>query len=172
MRNKLLYQDTTRYKIVYSAIFFLSAITVLMIFSVPVLAEGNRFSSDIAGFIKVCFWPVCHQIFERSFKIFNHSLAVCSRCTGIYTGFLTGVILFPFIRGLRKGFCLHRNILLMAIVLLGVDVFLNWLELLHTGLLIHSITGFLSGIVVVFFVIPGIFELSDILVKKVRINYG
>lgn len=41
------------------------------------------------------FDPVCHQLAARSFHLWGEPLAVCHRCTGLYLGFLLGVVLWP-----------------------------------------------------------------------------
>src|ERR671913_225429 len=43
------------------------------------------------------FHAVCHQIAERSFHVDGHALAVCSRCTGIYAGFMLSALLYPLV---------------------------------------------------------------------------
>ncbi len=43
---------------------------------------------------KAVFSHVCHQQPVRSFAIQGVPLAVCSRCTGIYSGLFLGVVLF------------------------------------------------------------------------------
>ena len=39
---------------------------------------------------------VCHQQLDRTFFIHGIPLAVCSRCTGIYTGLFFGLLFFSF----------------------------------------------------------------------------
>lgn len=41
------------------------------------------------------FTSLCHQIPARSFTLNGQPMAVCSRCLGIYTGFVFGWILLP-----------------------------------------------------------------------------
>ena len=36
----------------------------------------------------------CHQMEERSFKIKGYQFPVCSRCTGILTGQIIGIIIY------------------------------------------------------------------------------
>ena len=36
----------------------------------------------------------CHQIEDRSFKIKGYQFPVCSRCTGILTGQILGIIIY------------------------------------------------------------------------------
>lgn len=38
--------------------------------------------------------PTCHQRAERSFRIGNFQMPVCSRCQGVYTGYIIGLFFF------------------------------------------------------------------------------
>ncbi len=66
-----------------------------LIFLAPFLKNKSLFLGD---FIYALFSSTCHQIPERCFLLSGHHLAVCTRCLGIYTGFLIGTIFFPFSR--------------------------------------------------------------------------
>lgn len=50
-----------------------------------------------APLLYAVFDPVCHQIAERSFHLWNEPLAVCHRCTGLYLGFTLGILIWPFL---------------------------------------------------------------------------
>ena len=49
--------------------------------------------SWLARLVYGCCTHICHQYDSRSLHLFGHPLAVCGRCTGIYAGFLAGVVL-------------------------------------------------------------------------------
>jgi uncharacterized membrane protein len=51
--------------------------------------------SWLAPLLYVVFDPVCHQISERSFHLWNEPFAVCHRCTGLYLGMALGIALWP-----------------------------------------------------------------------------
>src|SRR5699024_9330561 len=73
------------------------------------------------------FHGLCHQIPERSFWINGQPMAVCSRCFGIYAGFLAGLISAFFIgASIKKG--LPKKILLIVLILNIVDVIGNALN--------------------------------------------
>lgn len=38
--------------------------------------------------------PTCHQRADRSFSIGKYQMPVCSRCFGVYTGYLIGLFFF------------------------------------------------------------------------------
>src|SRR5688572_31637307 len=69
-------------------IWLISTIVVFAIVSLiaiaPLTAETH---GQLATSIYGGFAVVCHQLAERSYFIFGHKLAVCSRCTGLYAGF-------------------------------------------------------------------------------------
>lgn len=153
-------------------ILFLSLINLGMIFSVPVLSDKGNIYSFTAGLIKFFYAPLCHQIQERSFVLLNHSLPVCSRCTGIYIGFFLGTVIFPFMKSNLNDVYPSRNLLLLAFIPMSLDVGLKWFFQVDTGLLVHSVTGGVFSIIFSFYVIPGIMELSDLLTKKGEMNYG
>lgn len=80
----------------YYWIFLIGAIIWLSaIIGYPFLLKIH---SSLAPFIHLSFSFVCHQKEERCFFINDVPLPVCSRCTGIYTGFLAGVFFFPILR--------------------------------------------------------------------------
>ncbi len=171
-RNNRVFLYKIQYRGVYLFILFLSLFSVGMIFSTPILLDHGKIYSFIAGLIKLFFTPLCHQIPERSFYLFGHPLPVCSRCTGIYMGFFIGSVLFPFIKIKINDVYPPKNILLIAVMPMGLDVLLNWINILDTGLLIHFITGFIFSIIFSFYAIPGVMELSDLLIKKEEVSYG
>src|SRR5688572_32034957 len=84
-------------------IWLISTIVVFAIVSLiaiaPLTAETH---GQLATSIYGGFAVVCHQLAERSYFIFAHKLAVCSRCTGLYAGFALTVLLYPLLRPLRS----------------------------------------------------------------------
>ena len=140
----------------------ISALTVLGISSLiivaPVAAAGAH--GALAQGIYGAFGTLCHQMPERSYFIAGYKFAVCSRCTGLYAGFAFTLLLYPFIRSLRTTVTPPRSLLLLAAIPLLIDfsvtLFGFW-ENTHTSRLL---TGALLGSVTVFYVMPGIAELS------------
>lgn len=134
------------------------AVLVSLIAVAPVAAASGY--SDVAQGIYRAFSTLCHQLPERSYFIGGHKLAVCSRCTGIYAGFAFTLLVYPVIRSLKNTATPPRNLLLLAALPLAIDFSLTFFgvwENTHTSRLV---TGALLGSVVVFYVMPGIIELS------------
>lgn len=129
-----------------------------LIIAAPVAIAGGH--SAIAFNIYLPFSYLCHQIPARSFYFAEHPLAVCSRCTGIYAGFLLGVIVYPIVRSLRSTETPERKWLFIAALPLAIDFFLEFLGIWQNTHSSRFFTGALLGSVVVFYVLPGLLELS------------
>ncbi len=144
---------------------FLSAIIIWcsLILVAPLLAKfEHRFS---AGLIYLFFSKICHQIPERSFFIFGKQLAVCSRCTGLYFGFLLGAILYPLIYKLNRIRILSRKYLFIAVIPITIDILIRIFQIAENTFTSRLITGLILGTTTIIFVVPGILSLK---IKKER----
>jgi uncharacterized membrane protein len=106
------------------------------------------------------FSYVCHQIPERSFFIAGHSFAVCSRCTGLYAGFTAATVFYPVVRSLRQTETPPRKWLFIAAAPLAIDFVLGYLGIWDNTHYSRFASGALLGAVAVFYVIPGLMDLS------------
>ncbi|MEW5805963.1 MAG: DUF2085 domain-containing protein [Acidobacteriota bacterium] len=130
---------------------------VLLIFSAPLFAylEYGKLSS----FNYLLFSSLCHQIQERAFSLFGHPCAVCARCTGIYIGFLVGVSLFSILWRRRRDDIPEEWILYLSTVPVILDFFLNVRGVYSSIALLRFATGFLPGLLLPFYIIPGVCEI-------------
>ena len=106
------------------------------------------------------FSYVCHQIPERSLFIAEHQFAVCARCTGLYAGFTVAAIAYPLVRSLRHTETPKRKWLFIAAAPLAIDFALGFFGIWHNTHFSRFSTGALLGAVTVFYVMPGLLELS------------
>jgi uncharacterized membrane protein len=141
---------------------FISTAIVVFLVSLIVVAPLAAASghNELAAVIYHAFSPLCHQRPDRSYFIAGYQFAVCSRCTGLYAGFAFTLLLYPLIRSLKTTAMPPRSLLLLAALPLAIDfsvTFFGFWQNTHTSRLL---TGALLGSVTVFYVMPGIVELS------------
>jgi len=139
-----------------SAAIVVSLVSLILV--APLAAASGH--NEIAGAIYRGFSVLCHQRPDRSYFIDGHEFGVCSRCTGIYFGFALTLLAYPLLRSLRTTTTPARKWLLLAALPLVIDFSLTFFgvwENTHTSRLV---TGLLLGSVAVFYVMPGIADLS------------
>ena len=134
------------------------AALVSLIVMAPVAAATGH--NGVAFAIYQAFAPLCHQLPERSYFIDGHKFAVCSRCTGIYAGFAFTLLLYPLVRSLRSVATPPRSLLILAVLPLAIDFSLTFFGIWENTHTSRLITGALLGSVAVFYVMPGIIDLS------------
>jgi len=139
-----------------------SAATVMALVSLivlaPLAAAGGY--NGVAFAIYRAFGTLCHQIPARSYFIDGHKLAVCSRCTGIYAGFGFTLLVYPLVRSLRNTGTPPRSLLILAALPLAIDFSLTYFGIWENTHTSRMLTGLLLGSVAVFYVMPGIVDLS------------
>jgi uncharacterized membrane protein len=144
-------------------IFWLISVVVVLsvislIFVAPVaMASGH---ADVAKGIYGAFAIFCHQLPERSYFIDGHQFAVCSRCTGIYGGFALILLLYPIVRSLKNPVTPPATWLLFAAIPLAIDFSVNFFGFWQNTHTSRLLTGAILGGAVVFYVMPGIIDLS------------
>lgn len=130
-----------------------------LIIGAPIIVSYGH--GHVADFIYHVFSPFCHQIPERSYFIFGHKFAVCSRCFGIYAGFTSDLLLYPAFRPLTLRYTPERKWLVLASIPMGLDFALGSFHLWSNTFLSRTITGGLFGFVSVLYILPGIIDLSS-----------
>ena len=148
--------------IVYAALMALSVLWMALILVAPWLVAERHFMASTI--IYQGFSAVCHQIPERSFYFHGYPMGVCSRCAGIYAGFIIGLLLYPFLRDLREERFPPRWILIGAAVPTTIDFAGGVVGLFANSFLSRALTGVLFGAVAAFYVTPGfVSALNDII---------
>jgi uncharacterized membrane protein len=143
--------------------FWLISVTVVsflvaLIFVAPLAAAGGHPAG--AEVIYRAFGIFCHQRPDRSYFIEGHKLGVCARCTGLYAGFAITLLLYPLIRSLRIAANPPRIYLILAALPLAIDFSLTFFGIWENTHTSRLLTGVLLGSVAVFYVMPGIVDLS------------
>ncbi len=142
----------------WAAIFFIALSWVLLIISAPIARVYG-----FPGFSDSIYWfysHLCHQISDRSFHVHEYPFAVCARCFGFYSGFLLGLILYPFHRMLDNTNPPPRIWLFLAMVPIGIDWSLGFFEIWENSHLSRTITGGILGIACAVFIVPAVVEIS------------
>jgi len=134
------------------------AALVSLILVAPLAAAGGH--TGVAYAIYRAFGTLCHQIPQRSYFIDGQKFAVCSRCTGIYAGFAITLLLYPLIRSLRNTSTPPRSLLILSALPLAIDFSLTFFGIWENTHTSRLLTGALLGSVAVFYVMPGIIDLS------------
>ena len=125
---------------------------------------------EFASPIYKAFSFVCHQIPERSFHLAGHQFAVCSRCTGLYAGFAVAALAYPLIRPLKATDTPPRLWLILAAVPLVIDFALGYFSIWQNNHFSRFATGALLGAVAVFYIMPGLVELSSTVIRHLKRN--
>jgi uncharacterized membrane protein len=141
-------------KTVYFALLIISCTWLGLIFAAPWLISERYPVTAIL--IYQAFSVVCHQQLERSYLFNGFPLGVCSRCTGIYFGFLVGHLLFPLVRGLTAVSIPKRRWLVIASIPLLIDFGGGAIGLITNNFVSRTATGFLFGAVLAFYLLPGL----------------
>jgi uncharacterized membrane protein len=119
-----------------------------------------------ASAIYKTFSFVCHQIPERSFHLAGHPFGVCSRCTGLYTGFAVAALVYPLARSLRRTDTPSRVWLVLATLPLVIDFALGYFSIWENTHLSRFLTGALLSSVAVFYIMPGLIDLSSVIGRR------
>ena len=100
------------------------------------------------GFINKIGFSVCHQLPERTLLFGKIYMPVCSRCFGIYIGFLFTII-FLFLVFRKKESDLPPLYIIIIVILMIfssiIDGFLSYLGVYNTNNIIRLITGYMFG---------------------------
>lgn len=149
----------TRRPLVFWAVSIAAVMLIVSLIVVAPIAAASG-HSEVAEGIYRGFGIFCHQRPDRSYFIDGHKLAVCSRCTGLYAGFAFTLLIYPLVRSLRSAAPPPRRLLFFAAIPLLIDFGLTFFGIWENTHTSRLLTGALLGSVVVFYVMPGIVDLS------------
>ena len=149
---------------VWGIILSLVAIWVFVIVLTPI-AEANgftTFSQPLYNFYSY----ICHQMPSRSFHIFEHKFAVCSRCFGVYFGLLFGLIIYPLFRSMEEIEPFPRIWLFLAMIPMGVDWALTFFGIWENTFFTRFVSGLILGTTCAIFIVPALVEFSEMILLK------
>lgn len=142
-----------------------TALVVVSLIVAAPFAQSHGYP-EFASPVYKAFSFVCHQIPERSFHLSGHQFGVCSRCTGLYTGFAVAALIYPLARSLRRTGTWSRVWLILAALPLAIDFALTYFGIWSNTQLSRFLTGALLGSVAVFYIMPGLVELSSAIARR------
>lgn len=160
-------------KKIYFTILIFSFLWLLMIFLAPVFLNSGGAFEKAGSVLYIFFSKVCHQDDYRSFWFHEHKLAVCSRCVWIYTGFFSGTSVYPMKYKLNNIIPPAIWFLITGALLIFADVALDISGIIVNTFYSRSVTGFIIGSILPFYIIPGFvkffYEINSYLRKKISI---
>jgi len=141
------------------------ALTIVGLIVLAPLAQAFGHPALAAPLYKT-FSFVCHQIPTRSFHLAGHQFGVCSRCTGLYTGFAVAALVYPLARSLQRTDTPSLLWLILATLPLAIDFGLGYFSIWENTYLSRFFTGALLSSVAVFYVMPGLIDLSSAITRR------
>lgn len=116
------------------------------------------------------FANLCHQMPARSFWIAGQPMAVCSRCFGIYSGFLIGWLILPLWSWAKVNNTLcYKKIFVLVIGINIIDVLGNLLGFWQNTLISRYIVGWPVGLAGAVFFSGSFFKRET---KQKELYYG
>ena len=156
---------TNRRAIVVWACVWAIALTIVGLIIGAPLAQAHGHPAFAAAIYKT-FSFVCHQIPERSFHLAGHKFGVCSRCTGLYAGFAVAALVYPLARSLQRTDTPRIRWLILATLPLVIDFALGYFSIWENTHLSRFVTGALLSSVAVFYIMPGLIDLSAAMARR------
>jgi len=114
------------------------------------------------GGIYAFFSTVCHQEPDRCFFFGGRPLAVCARCTGLYTGFWMGLLIIPHIPFLSSRLARRPRLILWFFLPMAVDLLLFGINT-HWS---RMITGAIASFPISVFVWWGLEQIRQPVIKR------
>jgi uncharacterized membrane protein len=147
---------------VYLILLLVSLVWLLAIVAAPYLLVNEHLTSSLI--LYQIFSTICHQLPDRTFHYWGQPLGVCSRCTGIYGGFLVGLLFYPLLRDFRNGEFPARWWLIAGALPIILDFAVGFTNVSANSFSSRTVTGLVFGSVAAFFILPGfiaVFQADD-----------
>jgi uncharacterized membrane protein len=151
--------ETTAAVMAYAFVLVFSLLWIISIFAGAYMMRQGHLERVWAGLIRYFFAPACHQISSRSFICFGYPLAVCARCTGLYAGFIAGVVMFPFLKAIGSEKTPRPWVLGAGILPMIVEWTWSHAAGSASTNALRAVSGGVAGAAVAFWVLPAVFQL-------------
>jgi uncharacterized membrane protein len=134
------------------------ALTGLVVF----VWVGSIVAAPLFGLSSVygIFSYVCHQLPDRSIHLDGHSMAVCTRCFGVYFGLAAGVLIYPLWRPIEKIEPIRRFWLFLSLVPVTIDWSLTMVGIWENTHVSRFLTGMILGAACATFIVPALVEIT------------
>jgi len=127
--------------------FVAASVAWVLVLPLATLVAGRPHASPAPAAFALAVYAVgsviCHQLPERSYRLFGAQMPVCARCTGIYFGAAVAAILAA--RGVRSTALARRTlrlVLLAAAVPTALTLVFEW----TTGITPSNTVRFAAGV--------------------------
>ena len=137
------------------------------VIAAPMLS-GTMISDVLYRFYSV----VCHQFSTRSFHLYGEPIAVCIRCTSIYIGFLTALIVLRFSDRLRAKNFNSVHTIVIVFLPMAIDGIFSLLNIHDSSTLSRIATGVLFGSGMAMVLFRTLTEIIHSIIRKRRYFYG
>ena len=109
--------------------------------------------------VRLLYAPICHQKAERSLSLLDETMAVCSRCAGLYFGAALALLLAALAP--RMLYWPHRVWFFAALAPTAVDAMLPWLGLPQLSLVPRHFLAWPAGFAAGWFFSLGVAVLAS-----------
>ena len=141
-----------------SRLFLIALWTLICLLILAAPAGRAHGFSAAAGLIYLLFAPVCHQLAERSFTLWEYPWAVCQRCSGIYVGLFAGTLVHCRVFEKLAHHSARRPVVVAMTLPLMLDVMLPFTGIWTNRPFSRFATGFLFGAMLSLLLVPGVAE--------------
>jgi len=145
-------------RLLFSLILIAVALWCALLFAPPVAVRTGGEGAEWGSMAALPFSMVCHRIPERCFWLWGVPLAACSRCTGLFVGFLGGTAFFPLVARRFPGRFPKARLFGVAAAPLCLDFGLSHLGIVESSNWIRGLTGLVFGLVLPLYLVPGILD--------------
>ena len=136
---------------------------VVLVWNLAIVAAPFARAGGLTGLsapLYTFFGFICHQLPARSFYIGGEMFGVCSRCFGVYSGLLAGVVIYPLWRRIDEIEPLPRMWLFLSLIPMAIDWSLTFFGVWENTHLSRFMTGLILGVACSTYIVPAVVEIT------------